>query len=97
MGLSKLEEKKIKSFIYAIPKLTAIEFIGICNLFKVKILDEDANPRDFGDLLEECIDVFEHLNKTKKKEILKLLKEIQKEKKMEVAPNGSAAESAKKE
>ena len=42
--------------------MAAIEFIGLCNLFKVRILEDDtAEPRDFGDMLEDCIDKFETL------------------------------------
>lgn len=96
----KLREKKIKRFIYFIPKLTPIEFIGLCNLFKVKILKEDASPRDFSEMLEDCINVFENLRDKQKNEILSLFKSIEKEKKREkkeVDCNGITTKSTKKE
>lgn len=92
MNIESTKEKRMKEFIYMIPELTAIEFIGICNLFKVKILTESAEPRDFSELLEDCIDIYCALNSKKQKEILKLLKQLKKENKKAVKANGSSTE-----
>ena len=92
MNIEKKKEKRTKEFIYMIPKLNAVEFIGICNLFKVKILTDGAEPRDFSELLEDCIDTYNTLNSKKQKEILKLLKQLKKENKKAVKANGSSTE-----
>lgn len=86
--IEKKIEKQTKKFIRYVPKLTPVEFIGICHLFGVRILDEQAKPRDFGDMLEDCIDKFILLNKKRRKEILTLMEYAAKEK--EVTTNGTS-------
>ena len=92
MNIESTKEKRMKDFIYMIPELTPVEFIGICNLFKVKILTDGAEPRDFSELLEDCIDTYGTLSSKKQKEILKLLKQLKKENKKAVKANGSSTE-----
>lgn len=70
--------------ISLIPKLEAVEFMGLARVLKVKLFEEkDAStekledkyaPRDFTDVLEELIHNFNNLNRTRKREILKLVK-----------------------
>ena len=87
------KEEKTKKFIYALPQMAAIEFIGLCNLFRVRILEDDtAEPRDFGDMLEDCIDKFETLNARQQKEVLKMLKQLEKTNKKEMKQNGTGTE-----
>lgn len=92
MNIESTKEKRMKDFIYMIPELTPVEFIGICTLFKVKILTDGAEPRDFSELLEDCIDTYGTLSSKKQKEILKLLKQLKKENKKAVKANGSSTE-----
>lgn len=92
MNIESIKEKRMKEFIYMIPELTPIEFIGVCNLFKVKILTEGAEPRDFSEMLEDCIDTYCALSSKKQKEILRLFKQLRKENKKAVKANGSSAE-----
>ena len=62
-------------------ELEAIEFIGLSKLLGVKLLDE-KEPRDFYVLLHDCLERFEQLSRKKRKEILKILKEAKKERKL---------------
>ena len=58
-----------------IAKMQPIEFAGLARLLGVKIVDgEPATPRPFTDVLEDVMKKFEAQNRTRKREILRLVK-----------------------
>ena len=62
------------------PKLDAIEFTGLARLLKVKLVTENPEDggrpihRDFIDVLNDMMENFDKLERTRKREILKLVK-----------------------
>lgn len=49
-----------------------IEFAGLGNLLGVP-LAQDKIPRDFADILNDILQKFSHLNRNKRRDILKLI------------------------
>ena len=84
-------EKQAEEFVCLVSKLNAFEFMGILKLLSVPIFEneqeitKETNPKDivsrqFEDLLDDAIDTFCLLNRARRREILKLLREVRKEK-----------------
>lgn len=84
-------EKQAEEFVCLISKLNAFEFMGILKLLSVPIFEneqeitKETNPKDivsrqFEDLLDDAIDTFCVLNRARRREVLKLLREVRKEK-----------------
>lgn len=63
-----------------IPKLSAVEFAGLARVLKVKLYSEEKDengrfiPRPFTDVLNNIIKNFEKQNRTRKREILQVVK-----------------------
>ena len=72
-------KKDLENFLTAIPKLEPVEFIGIVRLLGVKLFQESGEPKDFSDLLEEAIEKFQAIKRKGRREILRLLKNVEKE------------------
>lgn len=83
--------KQIDQFIIEVSKLEAVEFMGLARLLKVQLLEKDDTaaenvesikdkykPRDFHLVFEEVLRNFNGLNRTRKREILKLVKNANK-------------------
>ena len=63
-------------FIYEIGRIKNPEvFLGVARILKVRLLDDDKNPRDFGDLCADVIESFEQSNRKRKRELLKILRD----------------------
>lgn len=70
--------------ISLIPKLEPVEFMGLARVLRVKLFEEKNPsaekvedkyaPREFSDVLEELMMNFNKLNRARKREILKLVK-----------------------
>lgn len=69
--------------IEQICKLEPVEFLGLARLLGVQVLEENKEaisekdkfkPRSFADVLEEVMQKYEKQNRSRKREILKLLK-----------------------
>lgn len=84
-------EKQAEEFVCLISRLNAFEFMGILKLLSVPIFEneqeitKETNPKDivqrqFEDLLDNAIDTFCVLSRARRREILKLLREVRKEK-----------------
>ena len=77
--------KSNMQLIEMICKMQPIEFAGLARLLGVQILEPNPNleseedkkyqPRSFADVLEDVLAAFEKLNRTRKREIIKLVKQ----------------------
>lgn len=96
--------KTIDQFIFLIPKLEAVEFMGLARLLKVQVITEDDpaaenvkdrfKPREFSDVFEDVLRAFNSQNRSRKREILKLMKaSISKEKVKKNAGNTEDTET----
>lgn len=70
--------KEIDKFIDLIVKLEPIEFMGLARVLGVK-LNEDDKPRDFEPVFAEVLERFSKCNRTRRHELLKLVKTAIKE------------------
>lgn len=68
-----------------IMKLEPIEFLGICKILGVKVYDEEAvesaKPRDFYDLWEDVCDVVSEMNRTRRRNLSRLVRAANKKEK----------------
>jgi hypothetical protein len=68
--------KDIDRFITLIANLEPVEFMGLARVLKVKLFkdEETREPRAFEDVFEEVLERFTKCDRTRKREILKLIK-----------------------
>ena len=68
-----------------IMKLEPIEFLGICKILGVKVYDEEtvegAKPRDFYDLWEDVCDAIDGMNRTRRRNLSRLVRTANKKEK----------------
>lgn len=97
--------KTIDKFIFLIPKLEAVEFMGLARLLKVQVITESDpaaenvkdrfKPREFNEVFEDVLRAFNSQNRTRKREIIKLMKaSISKEEVKKDAGNTKDTEAA---
>lgn len=68
-----------EKFMVEISKIKEAEvFLGVCRVLKVELLEEEE-PKDFTQLFEEVMHSFDGAGRHKKKELLKLLANANKE------------------
>lgn len=72
---SKVSPKTFLSFIEEVSKLSEVEFVGLSKILCVPILDEEENERSFENILSDMMDKFLLIKRSKRKEILKMLKD----------------------
>lgn len=72
---SRVSSKTFLSFIEEVSKLSEVEFIGLSKILCVPILDKEENERPFEDILSDMMDKFLLVKRSKRKEILKMLKD----------------------
>lgn len=75
-------EKISGEFLQLIRELEPVEFLGLSKLLGVSLLDGE-DPKDFFVLLSEDLKSFEGLARKKRREILRVLRQAQKEKNQE--------------
>ena len=73
-----------EKLITLIPKLEAVEFMGLARVLKVKLfeekdmsaekLEDKYQPRDFSDVLQDMLGNYNGLNRARKREILRIVK-----------------------
>ena len=63
-----------EDFLTEISKLEAVTFLGLARYFKIDLLDAEENPKTFSMLLEEVLKRFCALNRTQKRQIMRLVK-----------------------
>lgn len=59
--------------IREIVKLQSEEFLGVCKILGVKLVNDDK-PRDFNDIWADVTDKVENLNRIQRKVLTKLLR-----------------------
>ena len=77
MGNTK--DRELISFITYINRLEPIEFSGIVKILCVALADESAKVRPYEDILSDLIDNFCSIGYRQRKKILRLLKNIEKD------------------
>lgn len=83
-----MSKKQTEKLFNIIPKLDAVEFVGLARILKVQLMEEtnpDAEemkdkytPRAFSDVLEELLINFEAQSRERRREIISILKEATK-------------------
>ena len=71
---NKPSSKNFQEFIIEVSKLEAIEFLGLTKIFKISLVDEGGNPREFELLLSDVLDGYLKIGRKQRRELLKVLK-----------------------
>ena len=74
----KKEKTTNQKFMELLIGLEAVEFLGLCKFLGVKLMEDSKSPRDFADLLSDLMEKFQNLNRTRQRELLQILKKINK-------------------
>lgn len=71
----------VEDFTIALSKMEAIEFLGVCKVLGIEMVKKDGAPRKFNELLWEVVQKFIALNRKEKKELVKLVRAVNKNRK----------------
>ena len=63
-------EKIVKEVL----KLQTEEFLGVCKILGVSLVEEEDKGRDFEDIWADVVDKLGELNRVKRKNLMKLLR-----------------------
>lgn len=74
----KKEKTTNQKFMELLIGLEAVEFLGLCKFLGVKLIEDSKSPRDFADLLTDLMEKFQNLNRTRQRELLQILKKVNK-------------------
>lgn len=74
----KKEKTTNQKFMELLIGLEAVEFLGLCKFLGVKLMEDSKSPRDFADLLSDLMEKFQNLNRTRQRELLQILKKVNK-------------------
>ena len=74
----KKEKTTNQKFMELLIGLEAVEFLGLCKFLGVKLMENSKSPRDFADLLSDLMEKFQNLNRTRQRELLQILKKVNK-------------------
>lgn len=74
----KKEKTTNQKFMELLIGLEAVEFLGLCKFLGVKLMEDSKSPRDFADLLSDLMEKFQNLNSTRQRELLQILKKVNK-------------------
>lgn len=74
----KKEKTTNQKFMELLIGLEAVEFLGLCKFLGVKLVEDSKSPRDFADLLSDLMEKFQNLNRTRQRELLQILKKVNK-------------------
>lgn len=87
------KNNRTKTFMELLVGLEAVEFIGLCKFLGVKLIEEKDEPapttsnnetpqksetRDFSDLLSDLLQKFSNLSRPRQRELIKILKKVNK-------------------
>ena len=64
----------VENLVKEISKLQMEEFIGVCKILGVELVEEDGTPKDAVGIFEEVINKLDELNRRKRKNLMKLLR-----------------------
>lgn len=73
--------EKLQEFIRCVSLLSEVEFLGVAKILTVSIVKEDHTPRAADEILGDMIDTFVFLNRKKRRDLMKVLKQITKKRK----------------
>ena len=73
--------EKLQEFIRCVSLLSEVEFLGVAKILTVSIVKEDHTPRAADEILGDMIDTFVFLNRKKRRDLMKILKQITKKRK----------------
>ena len=68
--------KEIDKFITLLVNLQPVEFMGLARVLKVRLYtnEEEREPREFEDVFAEVLERFSKCNRTRRREIIRLIK-----------------------
>ena len=82
-----IKEKQTNEFALLLTKLNGASLIGLTRLLQVKVFYDDVKdengkpmPRSGEQIIEDCLVKFHSLNREKRREILRVLRAVKKEK-----------------
>ncbi len=65
----------VEKFMLEVGYCETLEFIGLAQMLSVPLINEDKEPREFADVFENILANYSKLNRARKKELLKVLKD----------------------
>ena len=68
-------------FMREVAKLEFTEFLGVARILKVQLTNEDGSGKEFVDVFEELVKNFNDSSRSRRRELLNIIKSITKEKK----------------
>lgn len=77
-------ERELIQFITYINNLETTEFAGIVKILCVAFTNDGKTVRPYEEILSDLIDNFCNLGKRQRREIMKLLRQVEKDRKKEV-------------
>jgi hypothetical protein len=82
-----IKEKQTNEFALLLTKLNGASLIGLTRLLQVKVFYDDVKdengkpmPRSGEQIIEDCLVKFHSLNREKRRDILRVLRAVKKEK-----------------
>lgn len=67
-------DKKLNSdFLVNLAQVELYEFLGIAKILKVEVMNGDE-PRNFADVFEEVLKAYSEANRTRRRELLEIVK-----------------------
>jgi hypothetical protein len=82
-----IKEKQTNEFAKLLTKLDGASIIGLTRILQVRVFYEDVKddkgkpmPRSGEQIIEDCLVKFHSLNREKRKQILRMMRSIKKEK-----------------
>lgn len=76
-------EKELIEFITIINRLEPVEFAGIVKILCVALADYSGKVRPYEEILSDLIDNFCKIGRRQRREIIKLLRQVKKDRKQE--------------
>ena len=76
--------EKLQEFIKCVSLLSEVEFLGVAKILCVDYTGVDKKPRPVEAILSDMIDKFVFLNRKKRRELMKILKQITKKRKSRI-------------
>lgn len=73
-GKVSISEKQFLRFLEEVAKLNEYEYFGLLRILGVRAVDSDGNNRPIDETLDEVMDKFLELNRTRRKNLIKILK-----------------------
>lgn len=72
------KEKKFREFLEILSKLEPIEYIGLCKILGVDVVNENGEPLDFQVTLGKVMNAFLKMKKKPRNQLMEMLRASQK-------------------